>query len=78
MKAVNGDPARPAMVRIVMPPRDRLYQGMAPNTLLGPALTDDFGGLVSQTTAFARLILEGMKPLWSLRTLRGLPITGLA
>lgn len=36
----------------------RLYQGMAPNTLMGPTLTDGLGGLVSQTTAFARLILE--------------------
>lgn len=36
----------------------RLYQGMQPNRLMGPALTDSVGGLVSQTTAFARLILE--------------------
>lgn len=35
----------------------RLYQGMEPNRLIGPALTDSVGGLVSQTTAFARLIL---------------------
>lgn len=36
----------------------RLYQGMAPNTPIGPTLTNALGGLVSQTTAFARLILE--------------------
>lgn len=36
----------------------RLYQGMAPNRLMGPALTNDIGGLVSQTTALAHLILE--------------------
>lgn len=36
----------------------RLYQGMEPNRLMGPALTNDLGGLVSQTTALARLILE--------------------
>lgn len=35
----------------------RLYQGMAPNTLLGPSLTDDVGGLVAQTTSFARIVL---------------------
>jgi hypothetical protein len=36
----------------------RLFQGMQPNVLMGPALTDHLGGLVSQTTAFARLVLE--------------------
>jgi len=36
----------------------RLFQGMEANRLTGPALTDDVGGLVSQTTAFARLVLS--------------------
>lgn len=36
----------------------RLYQHMKPNTLMGPALTDDVGGgLVAQTTSFARVVL---------------------
>lgn len=35
----------------------RFYQNMKPNTLLGPSLTDGVGGLVSQTTSFARIVL---------------------
>ncbi|MFA5524880.1 MAG: hypothetical protein WDA24_11035 [Tissierellales bacterium] len=36
----------------------RLYQNMEANTLIPPALTDNVGGLVAQTTSFARIVLE--------------------
>jgi hypothetical protein len=36
----------------------RLYQNMQANTLVGPSLTDGVGGLVSQTTSFARIVLR--------------------
>jgi hypothetical protein len=35
----------------------RLYQGLQPNVPVGPSLTDDIGGLVSQTTSLARIVL---------------------
>lgn len=35
----------------------RLYQNMEPNTPMGPALTDGIGGLISQTTSLARVVL---------------------
>ena len=36
----------------------RLYQGMTPNVVSAPNLTDGIGGLVSQTTSLGRLLLE--------------------
>ena len=35
----------------------RFYASMAPNVVTAPHLTDGVGGLVSQTTSFARLVL---------------------
>jgi hypothetical protein len=35
----------------------RLYENLPPNAVTAPLLTDDVGGLVSQTTSFARIVL---------------------
>ena len=36
----------------------RLYQNMPPNVVSAPNLTDNIGGLVSQTTSLGRIVLE--------------------